>query len=85
MLKKNAGILFMNADGVLDRGACSSPVDEVRIHVVNGTLAVTSQRQAVGHVTSTVFTKVKGMLPLVRVLGVSIWDNHLRKRESIEG
>jgi hypothetical protein len=51
---------------------------------VNGTLAITAKGQTVGHVTTTIFTKIKGMLSLVRVLRVSIRNYHLCQRETPE-
>ena len=85
VLEENAGILFVDAYGILDGGACPSSVDKVCVHIVNGTLAVTSESQAVSHVTSTVLAKVESMFPLMRVLRVSVWDNHLRERQPIKG
>jgi hypothetical protein len=51
---------------------------------MNGTLAVAAQGETVGHIPTTILTEIKSVLSLVRVLGVTIRNNHLRKGESPE-
>jgi hypothetical protein len=83
MLEQDARILLVDADGVLDDGACTRLVDERGVHVVNGSLAVTAQRQAVGHVSTTVFTQIEGVLALMRVLRVAVRHDHLGQRQAV--
>lgn len=84
MLEQDASILFVDTNGVLDglRIACS--VDEIGIHIVNGTLAITAKGQAIGHVSSTVLAEIKRMLTLVWMLRISVRHHHLGKRHSVE-
>lgn len=77
VLEEYAGVFFVDADGVLDRLACTGTVDEVRIHVVDGPFTIAAESEAVGHVATSVFTQIKGMFPLMRVLRVPIWYYHL--------
>lgn len=84
MLEQNAGVLFMHADGVLDGLARPGAVDEVGVHVVYGSFAITTQRQTVGHVSSAIFAKIESMLSLVRMFWVAVGYHHLRKGQSIE-
>lgn len=43
MLEQNASVFFMYADGILDCLTGTGAVDEVGVHVVNGTFAVAAQ------------------------------------------
>ena len=70
----------MNANGILDGLTCAGAVDEGGIHVVNRSFTVTAQCQTVGHVASTVFAKVEGVLPLVWMFWVAVWYDHLGQR-----
>ena len=74
----------MDANGILDCGAFSSTVDECCVHIMNGPLAITSKGEAIGHVSSTILSKVESMLPLVRMFRVSVRHHHLRQRKSVE-
>jgi hypothetical protein len=51
---------------------------------MNSSFAVASKRKTVSHVTTTVLAQIKCMFPLVRVLRISVRDNHLCQRQSIE-
>lgn len=84
VLVQDSVVLFVNADGVLHdcAGACS--VHEDCIHVVNGALAITTQRQTVGHVSTAILAQIKSMLSLVRVVRVSIWNHHLSHGQTIK-
>jgi hypothetical protein len=84
VLEQNTGVLLVDADGILDSGRSTSAVDEVSVHVVDSTLAVASQAQAVGHVATTVLAQIEGMLPLMRVFRVTVRDHHLRERQAPE-
>jgi len=54
------------------------------LHVMNCTLAITTKSQAIGHISSSVFSKIERMLPLMRMFWISIRYHHFRKRQSIE-
>lgn len=71
VLEQDAGVLFVDANGVLDRFGTSISSDEVGVHVVNGSLAVAPQSEAVGHIASSVFSDVECVFSLVRVLRVA--------------
>jgi hypothetical protein len=71
VLVKNAGILLVYADGVLDGADTAVASRELGIEVVDGALAVAAQGQTVGHVASAIFAEIEGVLALVRVLRVS--------------
>jgi hypothetical protein len=47
-------------------------------------LAVAAKGETVGHVATTILAKIKSMLALVGMLGVSVRDNHLGQRKTIE-
>lgn len=49
------------------------------LHVVDCPFAITAQRQAVGHVPSTIFSQIKSVFPLMRVFRVSVRNHHLRQ------
>lgn len=84
MLEEDAGILLVNADGILDGAKTTITGRELGIHVVNGALAVAAKGQAVGHVASTILTLVKSVLAVVGGLGVTVWDDHFGERKSVE-
>ena len=84
VLEQNACVFFVDADGVLNLLSRSGSVDKVGVHVVDLSLTVTAERQTVRHVSSTVFTQIKGMLALMRVFWVAVWDNHLGQRQTVE-
>jgi hypothetical protein len=84
VLEENARILLMNTNSILDSRALAGPIDECSIHIVDSTLAITTKRQAVGHVSSTILTKIERMLSLMRMLWVSVRNNHFCKRQSVE-
>lgn len=84
MLEEDTSILLVDTNGILQDGARASSVNKGSIHVVDGALAVTSQRQTVGHVATTVLTQVEGMLALVRMLRITVRDHHFCQRETVE-
>src|SRR5579862_6770164 len=51
---------------------------------MNSSFAITAQRQAVRHIASAVFTQVKSMFSVMRVLRIAIRDNHLSQTKPIE-
>lgn len=71
VLEEDAGVLLMDADGVLDGAQGAVARGEGRVEVVDGALAVAAQGQRVGHVAGAVLAQVKGVFALVRVLGVA--------------
>lgn len=84
VLEEDTGVFFVDAYGVFDRGCRTGFIDECCIHVVNCAFAVTAQAERVGHVSTTVFSQIECVFPLVRVFRVSIWDDHFGKRQSPE-
>ena len=46
---------------------------------MDGSLAVAAHAERVGNVARTVLAKVKGVFAVVRVVGVAIWNDHLRE------
>ncbi len=54
VLEEDAVVLLVDADGVLDRLDGAGPRREVRVQVVDRTLAVAAQSQAVGQVAGAV-------------------------------
>lgn len=84
VFEEDAGVFLVNANGVLDDGRCTGAVDERCVHIMDGPLAVAPQRQAIGHVATSILSEIKGMFPLVRVFRVAVWDHHLCQRETVE-
>lgn len=54
------------------------------LHVVNCSFAITSKRQAVSHIPSTVFAKIKGVLSLMRMLWIAVRNHHLCQGQSVK-
>lgn len=80
VLEQDASVLFVDANGILDRLRFASFVDKGEVHVMDRAFAVAAQGEAVGHVATTILSEVKSMLPVVRMFRVAVWDNHLRER-----
>ena len=51
---------------------------------MNSTLAVAAQFQGICHVTGTILTHVKGVLPVVRGFRVTIRNNHLDNANTVK-
>jgi hypothetical protein len=58
--------------------------DERGIQVLDGSLAITTHAERVGHVTRAVLAQVKGVFAVVRVVGVAVWHDHLGERDAPE-
>lgn len=58
--------------------------DERGIQILDGSLAVAAHAERIGHVSRTVLAKVKRVFAVVRVVRVSIWHDHLGKRNAPE-
>ena len=71
VLEQNPAVLLVDTDGICDRLDPSVPGREVSVEVVDGTLAVTPEGQAVGHIPAAVLAEVEGMLALVWVLRIA--------------
>jgi hypothetical protein len=84
VFEENAGIFFVDADGVFDGGAFSGAVDEGGVHVVDCSFAVAPEGETVGHVSSSVFTKIEGVFALVRMFWVAVRDDHLSQGQSVK-
>ena len=54
VFKEDAGIFFVDADGVFDGLGGAGFVDEVGVHVVDCTFAVAAEGEGVGHVAAAV-------------------------------
>ena len=53
-------------------------------HVMNCTFAVAAERKTVGHVSSSIFSKVESVFTLMWMFGVTIRNNHLSERKSVK-
>lgn len=51
---------------------------------MNCALAVATHCERVGHVASTIFTEIKGVLPVVWVVRVAVRHNHFSQRNAPE-
>lgn len=51
---------------------------------MNSSLAITSKRQAIGHIPTTILSQIKRMFSLMRMLRIPIRNHHLRKRQPIK-
>lgn len=83
MLEQDTGIFLVDANGVLDDGACTCSVHKCGVHVVDGTLAIAAQGQTVGHVATAVLAQIESVLALMRVFRVTVWNHHLRQRKTV--
>lgn len=84
VLEEDAGVFFVDADGVLDRLGVAGAVHKVCVQVVDRALAVAAESEGVGHVTAAVLAEVESVFALVRVIGVTVWDDHLGEGETVE-
>ena len=76
VLEQDPGVLFVDADSVLDCRAHPSAVHKGGVHVVDRTLAVAAESEAVGHVAASVFAEVEGVLAIMGVFRVAVGDDH---------
>lgn len=81
---QEAVVLLVNADGVLDDSSLTVGGRHDTVHVVNSTLAVTTQLQGVGHETGTVLADIESVLLVVRLLGAAVGDDHLDDGDTVE-
>jgi hypothetical protein len=84
VLEENTSILLVDTDGILDGGTRTRPIHKGRIHIMDRSFAVTTQFETVGHVSGTIFTKVKGVLSMMGMFRVAVGYYHLCQRETIE-
>lgn len=84
VLVEKTVVLFVNANSVLNDSGLTVTSGHHTIHVVDGTLAITTQLQGVGHETGTILTNVEGVLLVVRLLGAAVGDNHLNNGDTVE-
>lgn len=84
VLVQKTVVLLVDTDGVLDDSRETLAGSHDGVHVVNGTLAVTSQLERVGHQTSSILTNVKCVLPVVRRIRVAVRNNHLDNADTVE-
>jgi hypothetical protein len=71
VLEQDTVVFLMDTNCILDFSNASRLCRKVGIKVVNCSLAITAQGQAVCQITGTILAKVKGMLSLMRVFRVS--------------
>lgn len=84
VLVQKTVVLLVDTDGVLDHGSLTVGGRHNTIHVVDGTLAITTQLEGVGHETSTVLTNIEGVLLVVGALGAAVGDNHFDDTDTVE-
>jgi hypothetical protein len=44
---------------------------------LDGSLAVTTHAERIGHITGTILAQVEGVLAVMRVIGIAVWYDHL--------
>jgi hypothetical protein len=84
MLEKNAIVFFVDTDSVLDSTDGAIALSKVGVEVVDDSFAVATESQRVGHISCTVFAKIKSVLALMGMLRRAIWNDHLREGQSVE-
>ena len=84
VLEKQTIVLLVDTHSVGNSERLSFGVGKVRIKVVHDSRAITSEGKRIGHETGSVLSQIKGVLSLVRVLGVSVGNNHFNERETME-
>src|SRR5271156_4818471 len=77
-------IFFMNTDSILNLIWISIAQVEGSIEITYCSLTITSERQRIGHKSSTIFSQVEGMFASMREFGTSIRNNHLSNRQTPE-
>lgn len=71
MFEKNPVIFLVDANSILDVPDGSVLGREFSVKIADVALAITPKLEAVGHIAGAVFAQIKGVLPLVRVVGVA--------------
>lgn len=84
VLEEDAAVLLVDANGVLDGAHAAVAGGELGVEVVDLALAIAAQRETVRHVSGAVLAEVKGVLTLVRVLRVSVGDDHFREGQTVK-
>ncbi|KAI6767610.1 hypothetical protein HG530_005619 [Fusarium avenaceum] len=84
VLEENAVVFLVDTDGVLDSANGAIALSKVGVEVVDDSFAVATKSQGVGHVSCTVFSKIKSMLALMGMLRCTIWNDHLREGQAVE-
>ena len=84
VFEEYTGILLVDTNCVLDDLTRSGTINKCCVHVMDGTLAVAAKGKTVSHVSAAVLAEIKGMLPVMRMLRIPVWDHHLCQRETIE-
>lgn len=84
VLEREAVVLLVDADGVLDEGGLAGADGQDGVQVVDGALAVAAERQRVAHEARAVLAHVEGVLLVVGRAGVAVGDDHLDDADAIE-
>lgn len=58
--------------------------DKRGVKVLDRSLAIAAHAKWVGHVARTILAQVEGVLAVMRVVGVAVWDHHLCERDTPE-
>jgi hypothetical protein len=75
----------MSVSIMMDPSAESDSLSNERsVEVLDRALAVASHGEWVSHVARTILAQVKGVFPVVRVVGVAIWHDHFGERNAPE-
>lgn len=84
MFEEDAGVFFVDADGVFDDLGGAGAVDKGGVHVVDCAFAVAAEGEAVSHIATTVFTEIEGVFTVMGVFGVTVGDYHFGEGEAVE-
>lgn len=71
VFEKNAVILFVDTNRILDFPDASVLGGEVGVQIMDSSFAIAAKGKTVRHIASAIFSQVKGVFPLVRVFRVT--------------
>lgn len=75
---------LLDTDGRFDGLYTSGSGNKVGIEVGDTTQTVATESEGIGESSDSVLSSVEGVLSMMRVDGLGIWDYHLCDRQSIE-
>src|SRR5262249_32524021 len=84
VLPEDAEILFVHADGVLDRQRLAPAGAEVAVEILDQAQAIAAQLPAVGAHAKAIFSRVNGILARLLRRGVTVGNHHFREGGAIE-
>src|SRR5439155_26779598 len=76
VLPENPKVLLMHANGVLDNLQISPAVRHHRIEIFDVAQTIAAQLKTVRKLSHSIFTRVKGIFPLLRRGWITVRDNH---------